>query len=809
MRFSWLAALCLLLTPPVLAEPYTVEDLLRLESYGQIVLDPTGHWAVVERRDRYDSAPSYKYDWFTRRLLSKLLVVDLDARSAARPLFEQAKDAGYWSAGFSPSGRRLTIVRLAKDKISIGIVDMASRKVRWLPLVPDLPDAHPAPIWVDDDRVILVTLDDGGLPALFQTPTHAQAASIRGWQRAESGQIASSTLLGSGRYLDMGIGYRARRIIEMNVATGSRRTLFQGDVLDIALSADKRQLAVLTKGPPVQPDPKLPIDPAFEPRRQRLAIVDLTTGKSRRPCPGYDVLPSLLHWAPDGAQLLFFARADSTDWSAGRLYRMDAATGAVRAALPTGLQPATLVVGGSARLVRAGWAGRRVLVYAERASDRRRDWYMIDPAGGAHALTTSLATAPPELAATDASHYFVADRTGLWRGDWQGRLNKVVEGPVTSDRPTLLDGHSVGTRDWVNAIPSRLFAVAGAGADARAVTERGDGRLDIQQLAAGARVLATSATGMLVVFGEDAHGVGSLVLIDRDTRAVVDRINHHLAAVDLPRRILLHTKAADGSVLNHWLTLPSHPAAALPRLVVVPYPGFPYGSGPPGDSGPSTPSVMTHPLLLAGQGYAVLQPSIPLSETPGDPLRVITTELVEAVDAAQASGLVSVAKPFLLGHSYGGYTVLGTASVSDRFAAVVAAAGVYDLASLYASADPRYDYAANGISLTIPIGWSEGGQGRMGVPPWAAVERYARNSAFYHVEDINIPVLLITGDLDYVPVGQAERMFLALYREGKDAMLLRYRGESHGLTSPANVRDYWEHIFAFLRANQEEAPKPQ
>jgi dipeptidyl aminopeptidase/acylaminoacyl peptidase len=242
---------------------------------------------------------------------------------------------------------------------------------------------------------------------------------------------------------------------------------------------------------------------------------------------------------------------------------------------------------------------------------------------------------------------------------------------------------------------------------------------------------------------------------------------------------------------------------------VVPYPGYPYSAKPPADSAPATPTTMTHPLLLVGQGYAVLQPSIPLPDSPGEPLAVITAELEKALDAAQASKRVSPAPPFLVGHSYGGYTVLGMASVSRRFGAVVAADGIYDLAAAYASMDPRLDYGENGISLTIPIGWLEGGQGRMGVPPWRDMARYVRNSAFFHVEDIHIPVLLMHSDLDYVPQAQAERMFLALYRLGNDAELLRYRGESHSLTSPANLRDYWKHVFAFLEDAQADAGKPQ
>lgn len=810
MRFSWLAALCLLLTTPAVAGPYTIDDLLRLESYGQVLVDPTGRWAIVERRERFDSAIDYRYDWHVRRLLSKLLLVDLARRTPARPLFAQDPKAGYWAGGFSPSGRRLSIFRLADNRIQLGIVDMASGQARWLGLVPDLPDAHPAPLWIDDDHLLIVTLEDAGLPALFQIPTNAQRSAASGWAKTALGREPASTLLGSGRFLETGATYRARRVVEMNLASGVQRTIFRGDVLDLALSGDHDRLAILTKGPPTQPDPTQAIDPAFEPRRQRLTVVELASGTQQHPCPGCDILPSLLHWAPAGAELLFYARPDGAPWSKGKLYRLNARTGIATTPLPEPLRPVVQIAGGSARFVPAGWTGDRALVFAERTSDRRRDWYLIDARGQARAITAAFPSAPTELASADATHFYAGDARGFWRGNWTGALTAVEGSSVRSVRPALLDGHSVGTRLWINNIPERALALLRGGSGIRALVEDRAGRLQAEAIDPSAMVLARTPSGGLLSYDEDDHGVGALTLVEKGTHIVLDRINGHLAQIEPARRVLVHTTAADGTMLNHWLLLPPK-AKAPPRMIVVPYPGYPYGTTPPADSQPAMPSIMTHPLLLVGQGYAVLQPSIPLGDAPSDPLPAIAAEMVKAVDAVQASGLVSRAKPFLVGHSYGGYTVLGMAAVTDRFAAVVAADGTYDLASAYGAMDPRLDYNEIGISLTIPIGWSERGQGRMGAPPWSAVERYTRNSPFYHVEDIHVPVLLVTSDLDYVPAAQAERMFLALYRQGKDALLLRYKGESHSLISPANLRDYWSHLLAFLAENQNatEPPRPQ
>jgi len=806
MRFSWLAVLCLWVIPTASARDYRIDDLLRLESYGQVVVDPGGRWAIVERRDRYDSASRYSYDWMVRRLLSKLLVVDLFHGGRARPLFAQDKDAGYWSGGFSPSGKRLAIFRLADNQLQAGVVEMATRKVRWLALVPDLPNARPAPIWVDDDHLLFVTLDDGGLPGLLQTPTNAQRAANLGWSKAARGRKPSSDLLGSGRYLQAGSTYRPRRVVQIDLATGKKHIIFQGDVLDMALSGDRNRIALLTKGPAVQPDARLPIDPAFEPRRQRLTIVDLASRARQSPCPGCDVLPSLLRWAPTGARLLYYARKDGTAWSEGQLYRTDSSSGVTTTPLPAGIRAVTQIGGGSARFVRAGWAGNRAIAFAECSGTGRRDWYVLETGGIVHAITGAMASAPDDLASVDRDGFFAGDDRGLWRGNWDGSLARVDPAPVSGVRPILFDGHSVGTRDWLNMLPERLFAVAGTSDRPKAIVADASGTLHALPVPVGADVLAFTPTGDILAYGEDARGVGALLVVGVGKQRVVDRINLHLADVEPARRVLLHSRAADGKLLNHWLLLPAARSSRLPRLVVVPYPGYPYGTTAPWDSKPTSPTTMTHPLLLVGRGYAVLQPSIPLADAPGEPLPAIAAELLKAVDAAQDSGLVSKAKPFLVGHSYGGYAVLGMASLSDRFAGVVAADGVYDLASIYGAMDPRINYAEDGFSLTIPIGWAEGGQGRMGVPPWTAIARYARNSPFYHVENISVPVLLVTSDLDYVPDDQAERMFLALYRKGKDAMLLRYRGESHSLISPANLRDYWSHLFAFLGANQHAEP---
>ena len=109
--------------------------------------------------------------------------------------------------------------------------------------------------------------------------------------------------------------------------------------------------------------------------------------------------------------------------------------------------------------------------------------------------------------------------------------------------------------------------------------------------------------------------------------------------------------------------------------------------------------------------------------------------------------------------------------------------------------DPRMRLQSEheGLNLFF-VGLMESSQGGMGAPPWRDPERYLRNSPLMQVEEVATPIMLIHGDLDYVPVSQAEEYFTALTRLNKDAVFVRYFGEDHIFNSPANIRDMRERI---------------
>ena len=52
--------------------------------------------------------------------------------------------------------------------------------------------------------------------------------------------------------------------------------------------------------------------------------------------------------------------------------------------------------------------------------------------------------------------------------------------------------------------------------------------------------------------------------------------------------------------------------------------------------------------------------------------------------------------------------------------------------------------------------------------------------------------------MDSFAMEQFDEMYSALLRAGKDARYVRYWGEGHGPSSPANIRDMWTRFDAFM-----------
>jgi acetyl esterase/lipase len=173
--------------------------------------------------------------------------------------------------------------------------------------------------------------------------------------------------------------------------------------------------------------------------------------------------------------------------------------------------------------------------------------------------------------------------------------------------------------------------------------------------------------------------------------------------------------------------------------------------------------------------------------------------VLPAIDKAIAMGFVDPGRLAVAGHSYGGYSSYSLITQTNRFKAAIAMAGFCNLVSLYGSLDARFRHEdATARDRLLHMVFSEAGQFRLGGPPYQDLDRYIRNSPITYTSRVTTPVMIVQGDMDYVPIQQGEEFYTAMFRQNKPASFVRYWGEGHILQSPPNILDLWERIFQWL-----------
>lgn len=121
--------------------------------------------------------------------------------------------------------------------------------------------------------------------------------------------------------------------------------------------------------------------------------------------------------------------------------------------------------------------------------------------------------------------------------------------------------------------------------------------------------------------------------------------------------------------------------------------------------------------------------------------------------------------------------------------------------SLYGTFYGQYRYGDAGAPQSgqlLRMLQFEKGHLALGGPPWVEADRYRANSAVLSADKVETPVMLVHGDLDFIPIQQAEEFFTALYRQDKRAVFVRYQGEWHTISNRANVLDLWRRIADWL-----------
>ena len=805
-RRLWAVAvlLCLVTGAQAQTRPLSVDDIVSTEAFGRASIAPDDAWAIYEKRGPYDTAPRFDLGPRSQWAITDLWLLDLRRAEATPERLLPGEPPGLIRGPWSPSGDRILVQRLRGDRLEFGVVEVGERSATWTGLAPEMPAAGAQAEWVSNDRLVLMTRPDGSLPWLLAYYGGSQAETAAAWARTADGRRPARTVVETrAGVATAGAGAAEQALMLIDLASGARRTLTRGRIRDFAVSPDGTRVAVLTADGPtaVRPETVVQMD---VPERQRLRILDLEGDGAALPTAALDIAPHLLRWSPDSSALLVWARQDGQRWDEGRLMRIG--RNGEAAEVPRGdlaVRPAGADID-SLRGVQADWMGGTPVLYGRPARGDRFDWYALEPGRAAMNLTGGLAAAPSSLAAvTGTTLRYFAD-SAFWASDAAGRRRL-----TPADQPVT--GITIGDiekpfRLRLNEAPRQAWAMA-LGADGEVMVVNGDGERrnpGVGRVSPAGRVLAASGRATLVV--DHAQMVETLSVSDAGGTRALDQVNARLADVVLARAEPLDHADAFGRPTRSWLFLPPEvELSAVRGIVVEVYPGSV-------DMGAWVgPLALTYGLraaVLAGAGYAVLSPSMPIDREAGSSVDIHVRSVDAAVDAALAAHPdLSGDRIAIAGHSYGGTVALAMAGRTGRYRSYIAWAGTSGMFSKWGEFTPvTRILPEGGHMMRNQQGWVETGQGGMTGPPWTDTRRYVEHSPYLAADRITAPVLLITADRDFVPMSQSELMFSALYRLGGTARLVTYWGEEHSLWSPANIRDVYGQIFDWLDRTLADAP---
>lgn len=232
---------------------------------------------------------------------------------------------------------------------------------------------------------------------------------------------------------------------------------------------------------------------------------------------------------------------------------------------------------------------------------------------------------------------------------------------------------------------------------------------------------------------------------------------------------LVQWRDDDGNILHGSLLLPAdyRQGKRYPLLVWV------YGGARLSDDldhfglGGNGPFNMQ---MFATRGYAVFWPDAPLPV--GRPFAGLAQTVLPGINKVIEMGVADPQHLGLMGHSYGGFSVLSLIVQTGRFEAAAEIDGFADLIGVYG--EMSQDGSAFGVASM------EKGQGLMEASPWQMRDRYLENSPFFYLNRVSAPLLIVHGgDDETVSPFLGDEIFVALRRLGKPAEYVKYESEGH------------------------------
>ena len=257
-----------------------------------------------------------------------------------------------------------------------------------------------------------------------------------------------------------------------------------------------------------------------------------------------------------------------------------------------------------------------------------------------------------------------------------------------------------------------------------------------------------------------------------------------LAGLDLREPQHFSYAGADGWPMEGWMLTPPgfDPAKKYPAILRIhggPHAAYGY-------------AFNHYVALLAAHGYVVVWTNPRGSQGYGEAFtRAVVTDwggkdsedILRGTDHAIDQGFIDPNRVAVTGGSYGGFMTNWLIGHTPRFRCAITEVCVSNLFSFYGTSD-------------IGATW---GEMEWGATPWDDPGKLLRQSPLMYAKNVTTPVLIIANEADHrCPVEQSEQFYTALRKMGKEAVFLRFQGESHQMSSNGRPKPRIERLKRLL-----------
>ncbi|SEC27302.1 Dipeptidyl aminopeptidase/acylaminoacyl peptidase [Paramicrobacterium humi] len=300
---------------------------------------------------------------------------------------------------------------------------------------------------------------------------------------------------------------------------------------------------------------------------------------------------------------------------------------------------------------------------------------------------------------------------------------------------------------------------------------------------------AASADGVTVVSYTDPYTAGDVAIVSRGIWRQITDFGAALRRVGVvaPREHVIAGR--DGYPVHGWSLVPES-AERVPVVLMI--------HGGPFAAYPAAFFDEAQVLVAAGYGVVMCNPrgSAGYGQQHGRAIRQAMGTVDEADVLDFLDGVLAAESRFdadrvgIMGGSYGGYLTAWITTNEHRFAAAIVERGFLDPDAFVGTSDIG-DFFGDEYCGTDP-------------------ELVASQSPQAHVAGVATPTLVLHSEQDYrCPLGQAERYYAALVRNGVDAQLTVFPGENHELSRSGRPRHRVQRFEVILDWWAQYLPTPE